>query len=239
MQNAFYPRDTLSRRLGLDPLRLRNCAQVAGIRLDGQYAVSMSQATPMPAEPPTPSAQQLAQWRALVERIRQGDRSQVVAWDETSAADTGATYQVLVSHRVPSAASRCPAVPGRHCRRHYRGPSGGSDRSQHDLPPAWPWRCWVDGDLWRHSGGADLLGPPRHADDRVAQSDLGGMTNQNGRHAHPGAEAPPRGHRGTPNAVSLQPVYSIVVAFEQTIDQLLCWRRILSGLDHPQARVVA
>jgi hypothetical protein len=90
MQNAFYPRDTLSRRLGLDPLRLRNCAQVAGIRLDGQYAVSMSQATPMPAEPPTPSAQQLAQWRALVERIRQGDRSQVVAWDETSAADTGA-----------------------------------------------------------------------------------------------------------------------------------------------------
>jgi hypothetical protein len=86
-------------RVGI-PLRLRNCAQAAGIRLDSQYAVSMSQATPTPAEPPTPSAQQLTQWRTLMERIRQGDRSQVVAWEETSAAGTGATYQVLVTHRV-------------------------------------------------------------------------------------------------------------------------------------------
>ena len=54
----------------------------------------------MPAEPPPPSAQQLAQWRALIERIRQGDRSQVVAWDEVAAAGTGATYQVLVTQRV-------------------------------------------------------------------------------------------------------------------------------------------
>jgi hypothetical protein len=60
----------------------------------------MSEATPTPAEPPTPSAQQLAQWRALLERIRQGDRSQVVAWKEVAAASAGATYQVLVTHRV-------------------------------------------------------------------------------------------------------------------------------------------
>jgi hypothetical protein len=57
----------------------------------------MSQATPMPAEPQPPSAQQLAQWQALIERIRQGDRSQVVPWEQ---ADTGAAYQVLVTHRV-------------------------------------------------------------------------------------------------------------------------------------------
>jgi hypothetical protein len=60
----------------------------------------MSEATPMPAEPPPPSAQQLAQWRALIERIRQGDRSQVVPWEKVAAADTGAAYQVLVTHRV-------------------------------------------------------------------------------------------------------------------------------------------
>jgi hypothetical protein len=60
----------------------------------------MSEATPMPVEPPTRSAEQLADWRALVERIRQGDRSQVVAWDEVAAAGTVATYQVLVTQRV-------------------------------------------------------------------------------------------------------------------------------------------
>ncbi len=53
----------------------------------------------MPSEPPTPSAEQLADWQALVERVRQGDRSQVVAWGE-AAAGTGATYQVLVTARV-------------------------------------------------------------------------------------------------------------------------------------------
>src|SRR5215213_1778757 len=36
----------------------------------------------MPVEPPGPSAEQLAEWQALVERIRRGDRSQVVGWDE-------------------------------------------------------------------------------------------------------------------------------------------------------------
>jgi hypothetical protein len=60
----------------------------------------MSQATPMPIQPPTPSAKQLAQWQALVERIRQGDRSQVVAWDEVAATGAAATYQVVVTHQV-------------------------------------------------------------------------------------------------------------------------------------------
>jgi hypothetical protein len=60
----------------------------------------MSEATPRPIEPSTPSAEQLAQWRALVDRIRQGDRSEVVAWDEVAAAGPVATYQVLVTQRV-------------------------------------------------------------------------------------------------------------------------------------------
>jgi hypothetical protein len=59
----------------------------------------MSEAMPMPSEPPTPSAEQLAAWQALVGRIRQGDRSEVLAWEE-GAAGPGAIYQVLVSRRV-------------------------------------------------------------------------------------------------------------------------------------------
>jgi hypothetical protein len=54
----------------------------------------------MAIEPPTPSAEQLAEWRALVERVRQGDRSLVVAWDEVAAAGTIASYRVLVTQRV-------------------------------------------------------------------------------------------------------------------------------------------
>ena len=60
----------------------------------------MSEATPRPIEPSTPSAEQLAHWRALVDRIRQGDHSEVVAWDEVAAAGPVATYQVLVTQRV-------------------------------------------------------------------------------------------------------------------------------------------
>jgi hypothetical protein len=60
----------------------------------------MSEATPRPMGPSTPSTEQLAQWRALVDRIRQGDRSEVVAWDEVAAARPVATYQVLVTQRV-------------------------------------------------------------------------------------------------------------------------------------------
>jgi hypothetical protein len=60
----------------------------------------MSEATPMPIEPPTPSAEQLTQWRALVEGIRQGDRSQVMAWNQVAAIGPVATYQVLVTQLV-------------------------------------------------------------------------------------------------------------------------------------------
>src|SRR4029453_13945538 len=55
---------------------------------------------PMPSEPPTPSAEQLAAWQALVERIRQGDRSQLAVWQEGVAAESGATYRVLVTQQV-------------------------------------------------------------------------------------------------------------------------------------------
>ena len=54
----------------------------------------------MPSEPPTPSAEQLAEWQALVERIRQDDRSQLAAWKEGAAAEARATYQVLITQRV-------------------------------------------------------------------------------------------------------------------------------------------
>ena len=54
----------------------------------------------MSVEPPTPSAEQLAAWQALVERIRQGDRSQVVAWDEVAATRPEAAYRVLVTQLV-------------------------------------------------------------------------------------------------------------------------------------------
>jgi hypothetical protein len=54
----------------------------------------------MPIEPPTPPAEQLAQWRALIERIRQGDRSEVLAWDEVAAGRPAATYQVVVTQWV-------------------------------------------------------------------------------------------------------------------------------------------
>jgi hypothetical protein len=45
----------------------------------------MNESAAMPTEPPLPSAQQLEEWRALLERIRQGDRSEVVSWDEVAA----------------------------------------------------------------------------------------------------------------------------------------------------------
>jgi hypothetical protein len=60
----------------------------------------MREAMPMPSEPPTPSAEQLAAWQALVERIRQGDRSQLAVWQEGVAAESGATYRVLVTQQV-------------------------------------------------------------------------------------------------------------------------------------------
>src|SRR5215217_9737962 len=59
----------------------------------------MSEATPMPVEPPGPSTERLADWQALIERIRQGDRAEVLAWD-AAAAGPGATYQVLVTQQA-------------------------------------------------------------------------------------------------------------------------------------------
>src|SRR5918993_2108208 len=57
----------------------------------------MSEATPMPIEPPPPSAEQLAHWQALIDRIRQGDRAQVLAWQEVAAARSVGAYQVFLT----------------------------------------------------------------------------------------------------------------------------------------------
>src|SRR5918996_5752910 len=70
----------------------------------------MSEATPMPVEPPSPSTQQLAVWQALVERIRQGVRTQVLAWDEAAAGGPGATYQVLVTQQVHQQLRHAPPL---------------------------------------------------------------------------------------------------------------------------------
>jgi hypothetical protein len=59
-----------------------------------------SEAMPVSIEPPPPSAEQLADWQALIERIRQGDRSQLLAWDEAEAVGAAAAYQVLVTQLV-------------------------------------------------------------------------------------------------------------------------------------------
>ena len=64
----------------------------------------------MPSEPPTPSAERLAEWQALVERIRQGDRSQVLAWDEAAAGGAAAIYQVLVTRRVHQQLRQAPPL---------------------------------------------------------------------------------------------------------------------------------
>jgi len=71
----------------------------------------MSEAIPMLSEPPSPSAEQLADWQALAERIRQGDRSQLAAWDEEGVAvGSPATYQVFVTQRVHQRLRRAPPL---------------------------------------------------------------------------------------------------------------------------------
>ena len=55
---------------------------------------------PVSIEPPPPSAEQLAGWQTLIEPIRQGDRSQLLAWDEAEAVGAAAPYQVLVTQLV-------------------------------------------------------------------------------------------------------------------------------------------
>jgi hypothetical protein len=87
----------------------------------------MSEAIPMPVEPPpTPSAEQLAAWQALVERVRQGDRSPgpglasgPACWDCRHLSGPG--------HPAgPPATPRRTAPAGRLGRWHHRGPPGGS-----------------------------------------------------------------------------------------------------------------
>jgi hypothetical protein len=47
----------------------------------------MNESAAMPTEPPLPSEEQVQEWRALIERIRQGDRSEVISWDEVAAEE--------------------------------------------------------------------------------------------------------------------------------------------------------
>ena len=92
----------------------------------------------MSIEPPTPPAEQLADWRALIDRIRQSDRSQVLAWDEAAAARPAATYEVLVTQRVHRQLRDAPPLPAGSVAGIVAVLTGGSHRGQHDLPPAPP-----------------------------------------------------------------------------------------------------
>jgi hypothetical protein len=65
-----------------------------------RWAGCTCEAMPVSIESPPPSAEQLADWQVLIERIRQGDRSQLLAWDEAKAVGTAAAYQVLVTQLV-------------------------------------------------------------------------------------------------------------------------------------------
>jgi hypothetical protein len=79
---------------------LRNYAELAEDQAGRPIGFGVSEATAMAIVPPTPSAEQLAEWQALVERVRQGDRSQVVAWEEVAPTRTIASYRVLVTQLV-------------------------------------------------------------------------------------------------------------------------------------------
>jgi hypothetical protein len=69
--------------------RLLPQCPLCGRKLEGSssngYAAAMSEVAPLPVEPPEPTPEQLAEWRALVERVRDGDRSEVVPWDQAAA----------------------------------------------------------------------------------------------------------------------------------------------------------
>jgi|SRR5215208_1405024 len=93
----------------------------------------------MPSEPPTPSAEQLAQWQALVELVRQGDRSQVVAWDEGAAAGRGAAYQVLVTQRINQRLRDAPSLLVGSC----SAPSVALDRLE-SFDRIWRPGCWCE-----------------------------------------------------------------------------------------------
>jgi 2,4-dienoyl-CoA reductase-like NADH-dependent reductase (Old Yellow Enzyme family) len=54
---------------------LRNYAELAEDQAGRPIGCWRERGEVMATEPPTPSAEQLAEWQALVERVRQGDRS--------------------------------------------------------------------------------------------------------------------------------------------------------------------
>jgi hypothetical protein len=93
MENAFS-RQALRRH------SVHNCAELGGASSMVRWAGCTCEAMPVSIESPPPSAEQLADWQALIERIRQGDRSQLLAWDEAKAVGTAAAYQVLVTQLV-------------------------------------------------------------------------------------------------------------------------------------------
>src|SRR5918994_98954 len=119
----------------------------------------MSEATPMPVEPPGPS----------LPGAGLGCGRGCWAWSHLPGAGHPAG---------PPAAPPGAAPAGRLGRRDHRGPSGGSDRGQHDLSPAAAWRCWVDDGLWRRWRVADLLGPASPAARGAAGPDLVWLTDR-------------------------------------------------------------
>src|SRR5215211_1775825 len=194
----------------------------------------MSEATPMPVEPPGPSTERLADWQALIERIRQGDRAEVLAWD-AAAAGPGATYQVLVTQQARQRLRGAPPLLAGSVAGIIAVLRVDPNRGQHDLSPTPAWRCWVDGDLWRRWRVVDLLGPASRADRGAARPDLVWMTDQSGRHARSGRKGSTARSSGTAKRRLLASRHAGCCGY--MVDQLLRWRRILSGAKPtPQAR---
>jgi hypothetical protein len=64
----------------------------------------MSEAAAIP-EPPRPSPEQLAEWRAAVERLQAGDESEFLPWEDV-AADLGLRERLAVPRRRPADGAR-------------------------------------------------------------------------------------------------------------------------------------
>jgi hypothetical protein len=107
-----------------------------------------------------------------------GNRSQLAAWKEGAAAKPGATYQVLITQRVHQQLRDAPPLlwPARSLA--LSRSFGWIPPRPDDLSPPPPWRCWLDGDLWRRWRVADLLGPPGRADRSAARPDVVWMTHR-------------------------------------------------------------
>jgi hypothetical protein len=70
---------------------------------------------PASAAPPDPTPEQLAEWRALVERVQADDESGVTAWPDGKDAggQDGAAYRILTTQRtLEQVAAAPPAVWG-------------------------------------------------------------------------------------------------------------------------------